>query len=335
MKQTFIAWTRFHRRSELLAQHLGARLHYIYIGNSGRRLKPPIRYLAQALRASARYPAQARQTWRVLRQERPDLIFIQNPPIFGVLVAYLYASRYGARFIIDSHTGAFLSPKWRWSIGIHRLLSRQALLTIVHNKSQEEIMKQWGCRYSVLAFTPGDYPVGEPFPLNAKFNVAMISNFAGDEPHEVVFAAARRLPDVDIYVTGDPARAPHVVEKKPDNCHLTGYLTYDRYVGLLRSVDAILVLTTMDHQVLMGGFEAVSLEKPLIVSDWPVLKDYFCLGTVHVPNTAQGIYAGVRQAQRDQDRLRREIVVLHEQLQSEWEKTLAELKQLLEGHPNS
>jgi hypothetical protein len=204
-------------------------------------------------------------------------------------------------------------------------------LAIAHNKSQEEVMKQWGCRYSVLAFTPGEYPIGEPFPLDEQFNVAMISSFDGDEPHDAVFAAAKRLSDVSIYVTGDPTRAPHVAARKPDNCHLTGYLTYDRYVGLLRGVDAIIVLTTMDHQVLMGGFEAVSLGKPLIVSDWPVLKDYFCLGTVHVPNTAEGIYEGVRRTQRGLAVLQQEVLVLRQQLQAEYEGKMVELRHLLEG----
>jgi len=106
VKRTFIAWTHFNRRSELLARHLGAGLHYIS-GQSGKLLRPPVKYLAQALKALMRYPAQARQTWRILRQENPDVILVQNPPIFCVLVAYLFARRYGARYVIDSHTGAF------------------------------------------------------------------------------------------------------------------------------------------------------------------------------------------------------------------------------------
>jgi glycosyltransferase involved in cell wall biosynthesis len=326
VKQTFIAWIPYHRRSELLAQHLGATMHFIWSGRKGRLLRPPLQYFAQGLSAASRYPVQARQTWRVLRQEQPDVIFVQNPPIFSVLVVYLYARLHGARYVIDSHTGAFLSQKWRWSVGLHRMLSRQALLTIVHNKSQAEVVGRWGCRYCVLAFIPADYPVGEPFPLDGQFNVAMISSFNSDEPHDVVFGAAKRLPEVKIYVTGDSTLAPDLVTKKPDNCSLTGYLAYDRYVGLLRGVDAIMVLTTGDQQLLMGGFEAVSLGKPLIVSDWPLLREYFCLGTVYAPNTVEGICEGIRQAQRDLAVLQQEILILREQLQTQWVRVLAELQ---------
>jgi len=322
LKSTFIAWTRYHRRSELLAQHLGATLHFIYNGRLGKLWQTPVRYLVQA-----------RRTWRVLRQERPDVVFVQNPPIFCALVASLYARRYGARYVIDSHTGAFLSPKWRWSLGLHRMLSRRALTTIVHNRSQEKIVNRWGCRYCVLAFTPGDYPAGEHFSLDGQFNVAVISSFREDEPLDVVFEAAGLLPEVSFYVTGDYTRiATSLLAKKPDNCRLTGFLPYERYVGLLREVDAAMVLTTQDHTLLMGGFEAVSLGTPLIVSHWPLLRDFFSLGTVHVPNTVEGICEGVRRAQREQTVLQRGILILREQLRSEWEQQFAELRHSLREH---
>lgn len=332
MKITFIVWERYHRRSDLLAQHLGATIHYIQSGQRGKLLRGPVKYLAQALKAPARYVVQAWQSWRVLRQERPDVVFVQNPPIFCVLLAFLYARRYDARYVIDSHTGAFLLPKWRWSLGLHRMLSRRALTTIVHNKSQERIVKRWGCRYCVLAFIPGDYPAGGHFRLDGQFNVAVISTFTKeDEPLDVVFEAAGRLPEVTFYVTGDSKRiAPRLLAKKPDNCHLTGYLPYEQYVSLLQEVDVILDLTTQDHTLLMGAFEAVSLGTPLIVSDWPILRDYFSLGTVHVPNTVEGVCEGVRRIQREQAALQRDILRLREQLRAEWEHKFAELWHLLQ-----
>ena len=319
MKKTFIAWIDYHRRSDLLAQHLGAEMRFIYYKPSWKVLQTPIRYIVQTLR-----------TWRVQRQDRPDIIFIQNPPIVSVLIAFIYARLHGAHCVIDSHTGAFLSPKWRWSVGLHRLLSKGSLATIVHNTSQEKIVKEWGCRYLVVDFTPGSYPPGDEFALDGKFNVAVSSSFREDEPLDLVFEAAALLPEVSFYITGDSKRiAPSILSKKPDNCILTGYLSYERYVGLLRCVDAIMVLTTGDHTLLMGGFEAVSIGTPLIVSDWPILQDFFSLGTVHVANTVQGIHQGVCLAQSKQRSLQQEMLVLQEQLQTKWEHNLAELQRLL------
>ncbi len=321
VKTAFLAWIDYHRRSDLLAQHLGATTYFIQHGAPGGLIKTAIRYLVQAWRS-----------WRVLSKDRPDIVFVQNPPIFCVVVAALYAKRYGAEYVIDSHTGAFLSPKWRWSLRLHRLLSSGALATIVHNTAQEQIVKPWGCRYLVMGFTPGRYPPGDTYDLDGNFCVAVISSFRDDEPLGEVFGAAALMPDVRFYITGDATRIQaSLAARKPDNVLLTGYLSYDRYVGLLRGVDAMVVLTTGDHQLLMGGFEAVSLGKPLIVSDWPLLRTYFHQGTVYVTNTAEGISEGIRQAQRDLPVLQQAILALSAELHTEWEGAIAQLRCLLEA----
>lgn len=108
--------------------------------------------------------------------------------------------------------------------------------------------------------------------------------------------------------------------RKPENCHLTGYPSYPQFVGLLKGVDAVMGLVNRDHTLLMGGFEAVSIGKPFITTDFPILRDYFSLGTVHVHNTVEDIHLGVKKLMHDQTRLQREIVLLREQLEHEWER---------------
>ena len=315
----FIAWTRYNRRSDLLAQHLGARMHHLPYGRHGALLQAPLRYLVLAIR-----------TWRILRRERPDVVFVQNPPIFCVLTVWCYAWLHGARYVIDSHTAAFLSPKWRWSLGLHRWLSRRAVTTIVTNRQLRDLVAGWGCHTSVIGFTPASYPAGDAFPLAGSFNVGVVSTGAEDEPLDVVFEAARGLPDVMFYVSGDTRRVdPAVLAHKPANCQLTGYLPYGQYVGLLRGVDVVIDLTTRDHTLLLGAFEAVSLGTPLIISDWPVLRDYFSEGAIHIPNTVEGIRAGVRQAQQERAALRAAIVRLRDQLDRDWTHRFAELQQRL------
>jgi len=319
MKISFIAWERYERRSDLLAQHLGATMHHIYHGQRGKLLHAPGRYLTQGI-----------QTWNILSRERPDIVLVQNPPIFCALLAFLYALLYQAQYAIDSHTAAFTSPKWTWSLGLHRLLSLRAAATIVHNDSQEKFVKQWGCRYCVIGFIPGKYPAGEHYPLNEPFNVAVINTFGEDEPLDDVLEAAADLPGVGFYITGDPRHAdPHFLTKKPDNCYFTGYLPDGQYVDLLREADFVMDLTTRDHCLLAGAFEAVCIGTPLIVSNWPTLREYFPLGTVHVPNTVQGIYEGVQQAQHNKQDLRQGILQLREKLEVKWNKEFAELCGLL------
>ena len=318
-KSIFIAWTRFQQRSEFLAKHLGAQVHYVCFGRQGRLLQAPLRYLVQAWK-----------TWRILRHERPEIVFVQNPPIFCILFAYLYAQCYKTKYVIDSHTSAFVSSKWRWSKRLHRLLSRRALTTIVHNISQEKIVKHWGCSYIVLSDYPGPKSYEESHILDEKFNVAVVCSFAKDEPLDIVFEAARRLPDVNFHVTGDSNRiASSLLSEKPDNCFLTGYLPYEKYLGLLRGVDVIIALTTRDHTLLSGAWEAISLGTPLITSDWPILKDYFYLGTIHITNTKEGVYSGVLKAQVEHYALQRDILKLRDSLENEWNNKFKQLQDQL------
>jgi glycosyltransferase involved in cell wall biosynthesis len=319
MNISFIVWAPYQRRAEILAEHLGASLTFIYYKPANKRLETPIRYAVQAKR-----------TWHTLRQQRPDVIFVENPPIFCALVASIYAWRHGTRFVIDSHTGAFLSPKWKWSVGIHHFLSHSALVTLVHNTSQEKIVKAWRCRYLVMGFTPGSYPEGKSFEFSRQFNIAVISSFHEDEPIDLVFEAAALLPEVSFYVTGDyKLIAPNTLSKKPENCYLTGYMSYDHYVGLLRGADAIMALTSSDNTLLMGGFEAVSVGTPMIISNWPVLREYFSLGTVHIPNSVDGIREGVCTARKEKTRLKQEILILQNHLNEEWRSKFEELLRML------
>lgn len=315
----FIVWARFNRRAELLAQRFGASLHYVYHGRKGHPSQAPMRYLVQAWR-----------TWSLLRRERPDLVFVQNPPIFAVLVVSIYSRCYGAQYVIDSHTGAFRSSKWRWSVGLHHLLSRGALTTVVHNESQGRLVERWGCSYAVVGFTGGEYPRGEPYPLSEKFNVAVICGFEADEPLDIVFEAAGLLTGVCFYITGDARRINrHLLRKMPGNIRLTGHLSYERYVGLLRGVGAVIDLVDDEHTLLMGGFEAVALGIPLIVSDWPLLRDYFSRGTIYVPNTAEGVCDGIRRVQQEGIALRQDVLLLKKLLHGEWIRKAGELQRLL------
>ena len=102
MKSTYISWARYQSRSASLAQQLGASMHFIHHGKGRRPWTAPVRYVVQA-----------RRTWEVLQAERPDTVFAQNPPLPLVLLVYLYCRLHGARYVIDSHTGAFLSPPWQ------------------------------------------------------------------------------------------------------------------------------------------------------------------------------------------------------------------------------
>ncbi len=319
-KLVFIAWIAHNRRSQLLAQKLGMQLYQIQMLKRSYALAP-LRYIVQTWR-----------TLRILFRERPSVTFVQNPPIFAVLPVWLYALLTRTRFVIDSHTGALLAWWWRWTLPLHGWLSRRALTTVVTNTHLQKIVQQWDAETFIIGDIPMDFPQGTPRTMDKPFNVAVINTFSPDEPVGEVLAAAAALPNVDFYITGNPQRAnKEHLENHPANVYFTGFIPDDEYFGLLRSVQAIMVLTTDNYTMQRGACEAVSLGKPIITSDWPVLREYFHKGTIYVDNTSRDIVAGVG-AMREQWRaMEDEIQILQRERRAEWIEKQATLQQLIDN----
>jgi glycosyltransferase involved in cell wall biosynthesis len=318
-KMLFIAWAAFSRRSQLTAEKFQTK---VYLIHSLRRwyFLAPFRYILQAIK-----------TLGILIRERPEVVFVQSPPIFAPLVVYLYAKLWRARYIIDSHTLALLAPWWKWSLPIHAFLSRRAITTIVTNDYLKAMVNAWGANAFIIADIPTTFPQGKPFPLDDKFSVAVVNTFSPDEPVEEVLEAAASLPDVRFYITGDPIRAKkRFLRHHPENVTYTGFLPNEEYLGLLQAVQAIMVLTKDDHTMQRGACEAVSLGKPIITSDWPLLRSYFHLGTVHVDNSSQGIREGVLKMQKEHTEMEKEILVLQRERWREWDEKYAALSKLIE-----
>ena len=296
----FITWYPYCRRSDALGEQLGAPSYLVHYLRFKAPLMAPLKYVLQALK-----------TVSILLRERPDGVLVANPPFVAPLVIWLGSVVLGYRIIVDAHSGAFQHSRWRWSLPLQRFLARRALATIVTNSHMAEQVRSWGGRAEMvqdLALDLGS--VGESTHRGA-FHVVFVCTYSIDEPVEAVLEAARRLPDVVFSFTGDPSYAPRGLRKAaPSNVRLTGFIPDDQYLGLLRSADAILVLTLEDHTMQRGGYEAVALEKPLITSHWPLLREVFSMGTVHVDNSPESIASAVRRIQADPGVFRMEMVAL-------------------------
>ena len=323
MKQKclFIGWAPHNRRSQLLAEKLGAELHMLS------RLKH-----RSPLHAPLKYPWLALDTWRLLKRARPEVVFVQNPPPLLPLVVWLFSRWHPLALVIDHHTAAF-GWAWFWLLPAQKFLARWARLNIVTNDRWQALIESWGGEAMILDDVPAQFPAGAPYPLQGQANIAVVSSFAPDEPLETVVTAAADLPDVHFYITGDSKRASkRLLAKAPANVTFTGFLSDSDYFGLLRNVDAVMVLTTRNHTNQRGGCEAVWLGRPLIISDWPVLRRAFHSGTVHVPNTAEGIAAGVQNALARQDELVAGMHRLQTERRARWAEASAQLRGLLSGH---
>jgi glycosyltransferase involved in cell wall biosynthesis len=320
-RRLFIGWVPQSRRSQMLAEKVDAELHML------NRLKH-----RSPWHAPLKYPWLALDTWQLLSRARPEVVFVQNPPPLLPLVVRLFSLKHPLALVIDHHTAAF-GRAWFWISPIQKSLVRWAKLNIVTNRHWRTLIERWGGDVMILDDVPTQFPAGRPYAVNGLANVAVISTFAPDEPLETVVTAAARLPDVHFYVTGDSRRASQsLLDKAPENVTFTGFLPDDDYFGLLRSADAVMALTTRDHTNQRGACEAVWLGKPLITSDWPVLKSLFNLGTVHVSNTIEGIEAGVLRALKDRPKLSQEMLHLQDARREAWQTVSRKLEVILGGH---
>ena len=68
-----------------------------------------------------------------------------------------------------------------------------------------------------------------------------------------------------------------------------------------------------------GGSEAITVQRPLITSDFAVLRRIFYKGTAHCDNTPEGIARAINSVIEHYDRFSNEIAELHEERNIRWE----------------
>jgi glycosyltransferase involved in cell wall biosynthesis len=145
---------------------------------------------------------------------------------------------------------------------------------------------------------------------------------------EEILTAAREMPEIDFFITGNKKRARlEVLALASANTHFTDFLPQRSYYGLLGAADAVMCLTTRDNTMQRGACEALSLGKPIITSDTQLLRDYFDRGTVHVSNRREGIREGILKLKASYVRYQTEIEELRRERRNEWN----EKKRILEG----
>jgi glycosyltransferase involved in cell wall biosynthesis len=246
-------------------------------------------------------------------------------------VVYAYCLLLRKPFVIDAHSGAFRNPKWRTLRGMQYWLCRRACATIVTNEHLASLVTSRGGRALIVPDVPVKFSSVPAPPAHEGFTVACVTSFGHDEPIEAIFESARRLPGVTFYMTGNPTDSAHVVTRKPPNVILTGFLDVSRYGALLQSAGVVLTLTTHDHTMLRGAYEAIYQGTPVILSDFGVLRAAFDEGALHVDNTPEAIVAAVLQMRREREEYRRGSLRLRARKEQRWSESKAALLTVLQN----
>jgi glycosyltransferase involved in cell wall biosynthesis len=301
-------------RSRAFGQALG--MDVVYVSASAKRGR---------LAALYKYPVQMVQTVRVLRRRRPRVVFVQSPPSLAVMAAWVYARTSGARYVVDAHSCAMRSFWWTRPRWLHRGLTRDAAATLVTNGTYAASLAAEGGRTLVIRDVPLAGSGAGSERADGGFDVLVVNTFAPDEPLEEIVRAAEDLPEVTFHVTGDLRRIGGTPPPAPANVRFTGFVSDEEYRTLMASAGAVMCLTTHDDTMQRGACEALWAGRPIVTSDWALLRDYFDAGTEHVDNGAAAIRAAIEAIAADPGRYEREIADLQVRRRREWDGAITSL----------
>jgi len=321
--RVFITWLPYSRRSQTLAENFHAEpVYFRYLAGKKNVPKAILRYIIMTI-----------HTILLVLRRRPKVVFVMNQPIFLPLTLLFLHYLIGVEYVIDSHSGLFNKPQWKWSLPIMKYAYRHSLFSIVTNQSHRKLTESWGAKIWVLgALSVGDEPV-EPFRRPEGSCVVVIGTFAADEPVEEIIEACRLLPEVHFFITGALKNAdPELVKSPPENVTFTDFQPRPKYVGLVQAMDAAMILVKNDDVMQMGAYEAMSWAVPIITSDWAVLRENFWRGTVFVDNSPGDIARAVREVLDNLDHYRSEIAALREERRVMWDNSIAEINEYIDAN---
>jgi glycosyltransferase involved in cell wall biosynthesis len=215
---------------------------------------------------------------------------------------------------------------------MQRFLFRRALTNILTNNFLSNQVASWGADSFVLEDPPISIDTLSPIQLKkCKLKVVMVTVAYPDEPVREILDVARNLSDMDFYITGDFKKSKFfkdVLENAPPNVYFTGFLKED-YFQLLEAADVIVCLTKDDHTFQSGANEALWIGKPLITSDWPILREYFNKGAIHVDNSIESIQQALINMHKNLVNYKKDIISLQDERRRMWQAKAVNLKNLI------
>lgn len=315
--RVWLAWET-HQRNRSMSAELSARL--FELNTKSKRL--------------ARYLVNSVKTLVFLNNERPSLIFVQNPSIVLTMITLIFGKNAGIPVIVDAHNAGIFpfEGKIKCVTDIATYLLRKADCVIVTNEYLASYINKKGIKSVVLPDPIPKMHSAERISLRGKTNVLFICSFADDEPYiEVIKASEKMRGDITIYITGNSSKKGIYKEHVPDNVILTGFMPEDEFNRMLHSVDIIMDLTTRDNCLVCGAYEATAVGKPMILSDSKVIKEYFYKGALYTDNSSDDIAAKVLEAIKKVEEIRRDVNDLKKELEVRWAQRKHEIENLIEN----
>ncbi len=292
VRPLWITWLD-HQRTRSLVRHLGVPLH--------------VRDVKGALK---RHVGGCVWAVRLLRRERPDLVFLHlSYALLIACVAYKLLRRGRVVLVADCHNKTLKwlapGPLRPLSAAVKGWLFRRVDIAVVTNAQLVPIAAALAPAVAVLRDPLpvwADAGAGGPpaAPCAPGPHVFFVCSFDRDEPVDAVFGAAARIVrelDLDVVISGNPRRVVVPAEvAREGRIRLPGFMPDPVYQACLSGARAVVVLTRDRDCLVCGAYEGLAAGRPLVLSDTPVLREAFGESAVYAANDADAIARAVAAA---------------------------------------
>lgn len=264
-----------------------------------------------------------KETISIIRKARPKIVFCQNPSVVISLLCTIIKPIYKYKLVTDTHNYSLESDAPLMVKILGRFIRKHSL-SIISNEGLREKVESTGGRALVL---PGKLPDLE---VAEDDYVLFICTFSPDEPFEEVFLVAKELPLINFIVTGNYKKVNLDPSNYSSNIKFVGRVPWEEYDSILKNARFVLDLTTRENCLLMGAYEAVASEIPLILSNTNALRSYFYQGALFCKNEATDMKETIQLAFQIHPHLKYEIKRLKKDLSEQWQIQFEEINRLIE-----
>ena len=279
-------------------------------------------YLDSIANPIKKYVLGASKTVLFILKRRPRIIIAQNPSIVLSMMVIIMSLFRNSISVIDAHNAGLFPMEGKSALlmRVSRFIQRYAALTFVSNPGLQPIVESNGGRAFILPDPFPHFPKDiSKIDLGHDFNVLFICSYAADEPYEAVFEAAKKIPaNIHIWVTGNYKKKAIEPSQVSENITLMGFISDEKFVQMLFSVDATIDLTTRENCLVCGAYESVSAGKPMIISNTHALRSYFDEGAVYTDHSPEQLVAAINRMVAQHSDLRQGIINLKRTRQREW-----------------
>jgi glycosyltransferase involved in cell wall biosynthesis len=278
-----------------------------------------------------RYISCITRTIPILMKYRQRTVFAQNPSIVLCLVCILLKPVLRYKLIVDAHNaGIYPSSKLQ---SIANFIIKRASHVIVTNEALATQVMHIGGNPLILPdpipIIPQAQSTNTIFPLKNR-SVLFICSWASDEPYCEILAAAQKLKNVNFYITGRSKGKENDCDcSLAENITLTGYVSEDDFHKLLHEAQIIVDLTTRENCLVCGAYEAISVRKPLVLSNTVALNQYFGDFAFFVDNSATSIETAINDILQDYASASQHAKINADKIEQRWQLAFNTFKERL------